>query len=108
MRLMRAFHLVQISDTHLGRDRSWFLPNFRAMARIISALRPDLVVNTGDISFDGADRDDDLAFARSCHADLDVPLLAIPGNHDVGDNPWQRDIPKESLNKSSVVASAVL
>jgi 3',5'-cyclic AMP phosphodiesterase CpdA len=64
------------------------------MTRIISALRPDLVVNTGDISFDGADRRDDVAFARSCHADLDVPLRAIPGNHDVGDNPWQHDIPQ--------------
>jgi 3',5'-cyclic AMP phosphodiesterase CpdA len=23
---------------------------------------------------------------------LDVPLRAIPGNHDVGDNPWQTDL----------------
>jgi 3',5'-cyclic AMP phosphodiesterase CpdA len=90
---MRPFRLIQVSDTHLGRDRSWFAPNFQAMARIISARRPDLVVNTGDISFDGADRDDDLAFARGCHAELDVPMRTIPGNHDVGDNPWHRDAP---------------
>src|SRR5262245_31312669 len=35
--------------------------------------------------------EDDLAFARACHAELDVPFRAVPGNHDVGDNPWQRD-----------------
>ncbi len=86
-------HLIQVSDTHLGRHRSWFAPNFQAMARIISSFRPDLVVNTGDISFDGADLEEDLAFARGCHSDLDVPLRAIPGNHDVGDNPGQLDVP---------------
>lgn len=87
-----AYRVVHISDTHLSRRRPWFVPNFRAMVRIISELRPDLVINTGDISFDGADLEDDLAFAQSCHAELNVPLRAIPGNHDVGDNPWQHDI----------------
>jgi 3',5'-cyclic AMP phosphodiesterase CpdA len=89
---MSAFRVVQISDTHLSRRRPWFAPNFQAMVRLTSALQPDLVVNTGDISLDGADREDDLAFARACHAGLDVPFRAIPGNHDVGDNPWQRDL----------------
>jgi 3',5'-cyclic AMP phosphodiesterase CpdA len=60
--------------------------------RLISGLQPDLVINTGDISFDGADLEDDLAFARTCHAGLDVPFRAIPGNHDVGDNPWRQDL----------------
>jgi 3',5'-cyclic AMP phosphodiesterase CpdA len=62
------------------------------MPRIVSARQPDLVVDTGDISFDGADLEDDLAFAWTCHAGLDVPCRAIPGNHDVGDNPWQPDV----------------
>jgi 3',5'-cyclic-AMP phosphodiesterase len=88
---MNGFRVVQISDTHLSRRRSWFVPNFRAMVGIISDLRPALVVNTGDISFDGADLEDDLAFARSCHAEFDVPLRSIPGNHDVGDNPSGSD-----------------
>jgi 3',5'-cyclic AMP phosphodiesterase CpdA len=89
---MTAFRVVQISDTHLSRHRPWFVPNFQALVRIVSVLQPDLVVNTGDISFDGSDVEDDLAFARTCHAGLDVPLRAIPGNHDVGDNPWQPDV----------------
>src|SRR5215475_11081777 len=89
---MSAFSVVQISDTHLSRHQPWFVPNFEAMKRIISVRQPDLVVNTGDISFGGADLADDLAFAQACHASLDVPLRVIPGNHDVGDNPWQRDV----------------
>src|SRR5215813_8833084 len=53
---MEPFRLVQISDTHLGRNRSWFVTNFDALKRIIAGLHPDLVVNTGDISFDGTQR----------------------------------------------------
>jgi hypothetical protein len=42
---MSAFRVVQVSDTHLSRQRSWFVPNFQAMTRIISGLQPALVVN---------------------------------------------------------------
>jgi hypothetical protein len=66
----------------------WCVSNFEAMARIIGARSPDLVVNTGDIAFNGADVEDDLAYARACHAGLDAAVRAVPGNHDVGDNPW--------------------
>jgi 3',5'-cyclic AMP phosphodiesterase CpdA len=62
------------------------------MARIISERRPDLVINTGDIALDGAVVEDDLTFARGCHATIDVPLRTIPGNHDVGDNPWRAEV----------------
>ena len=86
---MRAFRVIQISDTHLCRDRAWFLPNFEAIVGIVSGRHPDLVVNTGDIALDGVAREDDLTFARACHDAFDVPLRAIPGNHDVGDNPWR-------------------
>lgn len=89
---MGAFHVIHISDTHLRRDPSWFLANFRAVLRLVSGLQPDFVINTGDITFDGADLEEDLAFARTCHAGLDVPFRAIPGNHDVGDNPWREDL----------------
>jgi 3',5'-cyclic AMP phosphodiesterase CpdA len=89
---MEPFRVLQISDTHLSREKPWFVPNFEAVAAIASARRPDLVVNTGDISLDGAGREDDLAFAGRCHAAFDVPVRAVPGNHDVGDNPWRADL----------------
>jgi 3',5'-cyclic-AMP phosphodiesterase len=87
-----AFRVIQISDSHLSREKPWFVPNFEAMVGIVAAERPDLVINTGDISFDGAEREDDLAFARACHAAVDVALRAVPGNHDLGDNPWRSEI----------------
>jgi 3',5'-cyclic AMP phosphodiesterase CpdA len=86
---MSPLHVVQVSDTHLSPTRPWINTNFDAITRIVSTMRPDLVVNTGDISFDGADVDGDLAFARDRHTGLGCPVRAIPGNHDVGDNPWQ-------------------
>lgn len=84
---MSSFRVIQVSDTHLSREKPWFVPNFEAVRRIVAARGPDLVVNTGDISLDGANREDDLAFARECHAALGAGFRAIPGNHDVGDNP---------------------
>lgn len=92
MSSVNSFRVIQISDTHLGGQGAWFVPNFHAMTRIVSTVHPDLVVNTGDISLDGTLVEDDLACARSCHAELEVPFRAIPGNHDVGDNPWPRDV----------------
>src|SRR5438045_3140446 len=84
---MTSFRIIHISDTHLSRERPWLLPNFEAMARIIAAEKPDLVVNTGDMAFHESDAD--LAFAKGLHAALPVPLRCIPGNHDLGDNPWR-------------------
>lgn len=58
---MNPFRILHISDTHLSRDKPWFAPNFEAVVAIASVRRPDLVVNTGDISLDGAGLEDDLA-----------------------------------------------
>ncbi|HYM31780.1 MAG TPA: metallophosphoesterase [Candidatus Cybelea sp.] len=87
-----TFRIVQISDTHLSRSKPWCVSNFAALERVVAARKPDLVVNTGDITFDGADEEDDLAFAQASHAALGVPVRAIPGNHDIGDNPWTKAI----------------
>jgi 3',5'-cyclic AMP phosphodiesterase CpdA len=86
---VKPFRVIQISDTHLSAGQPSLVHNFEAMTRIVAERRPDLVVNSGDIALDGTNREDDLAFARRCHDALDVPWIGIPGNHDVGDNPWQ-------------------
>lgn len=79
--------IVQVSDTHLSAARQGLVDNWDICAEAIRALSPDLVINTGDASFDGADSDADLAFAHARMAALDLPWLAIPGNHDIGDCP---------------------
>ena len=81
------FTLAQVSDTHLGDRTSLFRSNFDRVALALDALRPDEVVATGDQSLDGADSDADMAFAADAFARMPTPVLAVPGNHDVGDHP---------------------
>jgi 3',5'-cyclic AMP phosphodiesterase CpdA len=61
--------------------------NFHRVSEHIDATRPDLVINSGDISFDGPTNRSDLEFAKELHDALPVPCRHLPGNHDVGDNP---------------------
>ena len=80
-----AVRLVQVSDTHLSPGADVFVPNARRLWEALHEDPPDLIVNTGDISLDGADNPGDLAFAARLHGDLPAEALLLPGNHDVGD-----------------------
>jgi 3',5'-cyclic AMP phosphodiesterase CpdA len=86
---MTEFRLTQISDTHLARRLTKLTANFERIAEHIAATRPDLVVNSGDIGFDGPTAPQDLEFARALHDALPVACRYLPGNHDIGDNPTQ-------------------
>src|SRR6202162_4151785 len=86
---MPQFRLTQISDTHLARRLSTLTDNFHRVSEYIDARRPDLVLNSGDVSFDGPTERDDLEFARTLHDALPVACRYLPGNHDIGDNPTQ-------------------
>lgn len=71
--------LLQISDTHFGTERP---PVVEALKRLAHAMRPDLVVLSGDIT----QRARRLQFqrAREFVQALNAPaVLAIPGNHDL-------------------------
>jgi len=80
------FTVAQVSDTHLGAHTTLFRGNFERVADALDGLRPDLVIATGDLSLDGADREADLAFAAAEFRRLGR-VHAVPGNHDVGDHP---------------------
>ena len=54
--------IAQISDTHLSRGRPFFIGNFERIADDLRLRKPDIVINSGDLSLDGADVEDDLAF----------------------------------------------
>jgi 3',5'-cyclic AMP phosphodiesterase CpdA len=84
---MPEFRLTQISDTHLARRLAALTDNFHRVSEYIDAGRPDLVINSGDIAFDGPTSRGDLEFARELHAGLPVACRYLPGNHDIGDNP---------------------
>ena len=84
---MPEFRLTQISDTHLARRLPTLTDNFHRVSEYIDARRPDLVINSGDLAFDGPTGPDDLEFAKSLHDALPVACRYLPGNHDIGDNP---------------------
>lgn len=79
--------IAQLSDAHLSPRFPRFEGNFDRVAEAVRAQKPDLVVATGDLSTDGADDEADLLHARARHEALGADILAIPGNHDVGDDP---------------------
>ena len=86
---MAEFRLTQISDTHLARRLTKLTDNFHRVSEYIDAKRPDLVINSGDLAFDGPTSRDDLEFARTLHDALPVTCRYLPGNHDIGDNPTE-------------------
>ena len=84
---MAEFRLTQISDTHLCRHFAKLTDNFHRVSEHIDASRPDLVVNSGDVSWDGPTKRADLEFANELHAALPVDCRYLPRNHHIGDNP---------------------
>lgn len=86
-----VFTLAQISDTHLSEKHAGFTANFDILATQLLAEAPDLVVHTGDVSAHGEQLDAageaDLAFARAAMDGLGLGWQAVPGNHDIGNDP---------------------
>jgi alkaline phosphatase D len=76
--------IVQISDTHLSHRRAYAVPNVSAVLDWIERSAPDLVVHTGDVTADDPDDGAERAFAHDLLVERGLPLVAIPGNHDVG------------------------
>lgn len=80
--------IAQISDTHVrpqGQLYHGVADSNRMLAQAIAHLhaldrRPDLVLLTGDLVDQGLA--DEYAMARVLLAELTIPYLVIPGNHD--------------------------
>jgi hypothetical protein len=81
-----TIRIAHISDTHIGESRPVFNGNFERLAEALRADRPDILINTGDLSLDGADHEADLRRAKVMHEAVGLPWRAIPGNHDIGDS----------------------
>jgi 3',5'-cyclic AMP phosphodiesterase CpdA len=99
---MTDFHMIQISDPHLSRDRPFFFFNWDLVVGWINDAKPDLVVCTGDMALNAIASPEDLAFAKSQMDRLEVPWVALPGNHDVGNN--RPDIRGEHVVTSEQIA----
>jgi 3',5'-cyclic AMP phosphodiesterase CpdA len=81
-----TYRVAHISDTHLSAAKPFFTQNFLRIGAAIADAEPDLVLNSGDISLDGAGTEQDLAAARELHDRLGLKLRFLPGNHDLGDS----------------------
>ncbi|MGB3405988.1 MAG: metallophosphoesterase family protein [Jannaschia sp.] len=85
--------IVHLSDLHFGRDRPELM---RPLIETINRLAPDLVAISGD--FTQRARLGQYRAARAFLSLIDVPWIAVPGNHDTPlDNlfvrlltPWTR------------------
>jgi 3',5'-cyclic AMP phosphodiesterase CpdA len=91
--------IVQLSDTHISHLGGVPAENMSLLADHVNReIRPDLVVHTGDVVIADPDSAPDRDAAKRLLALVDAPLLALPGNHDVGesaDEPWM-DLPVTS------------
>lgn len=83
--------ILQISDTHLSRTKQHFAENWAPLRDWIVAQDADLVIHTGDVTVDGAGVEDDMRYCAELLQGLEVPMLVVPGNHDVGEprHPYQ-------------------
>jgi 3',5'-cyclic AMP phosphodiesterase CpdA len=74
-----AARVLHLSDLHLGR-RDSFEP-FDALPELVARVEPELLLTTGDLSHRG--KPEQLERARGLLDGLGLPLLAVPGNHDI-------------------------
>ena len=95
--------IVQISDLHLSPKHGFFINNWRRAARRLQQMAPDLVIVTGDLAINGPDDAGELAFARAELDKLGLPWRALPGNHDIGDEPPGQD-PTQLVNAARLDA----
>ncbi|WP_417513761.1 metallophosphoesterase family protein [Minwuia sp.] len=100
--------IAQISDTHLSDRHGFFVENFLRVTDAINAWQPDLVIHTGDLTINGAERGQDIGYAMDAMRQINAPVLVLPGNHDVGEEPgfMQLDQPTtaESLARYRSIA----
>lgn len=75
--------VVQFSDTHLSH-RQGVPDSLLSLLDYVDVDPPDLLVVSGDIVYEDPDDGADRAFAHAVLTGVPCPVLAIPGNHDIG------------------------
>jgi 3',5'-cyclic AMP phosphodiesterase CpdA len=78
--------VVVASDSHLSGRAPEAQGNWSAVLRHLESDRPDFLVHAGDLTLNGTYDGGELIYARAQLGRVSVPWLAVPGNHDIGDN----------------------
>jgi 3',5'-cyclic AMP phosphodiesterase CpdA len=79
--------IVVLSDIHLSPTHGFFWENWCAAREFADAAKSDAVIVNGDLAINGPDSDAEIAFAARALGKLRTRVMALPGNHDVGDEP---------------------
>jgi len=82
-----AWRVILVSDTHLSPEAPEAAANWEAVLRHVHATGADAVIHLGDLTRDGAHDPAELRYGRQQLERLPVNWYAVPGNHDIGDNP---------------------
>jgi len=77
--------IAVIADPHIGINKQVFVENWHRAVSHVNMRGCALTVVLGDLTFDAANSQPDLDFAKAALSALNGPCLVLPGNHDVGD-----------------------
>ena len=88
--------IALIADTHLAANADDFVTNCDRAIDWINASEADLVIHLGDVSADGVRDPAHLRAAAATLSRLRAPLLAVPGNHDIGEPTGDHEPPFSS------------
>jgi 3',5'-cyclic AMP phosphodiesterase CpdA len=83
--------IVVLSDIHLSPTHGFFWENWRVAREFADTAKSDAVIVNGDLAINGPDSDAEIAFAAAALGKLRTRVMALPGNHDVGDEPPGQD-----------------
>jgi hypothetical protein len=90
-RNVRMPRIAVLSDIHVSPTHGFFWENWCIARDFANSIEADATVVNGDLAINGPDSDAELVFAASALSGLDGPVLSLPGNHDVGDEPPGQD-----------------
>lgn len=74
-----AVRILHLTDLHMGHGEAW--EPLAALTELIAQLEPRLLLATGDLAHRGRLRE--LEGAASLLTSLGLPVVAVPGNHDI-------------------------
>src|SRR6202051_1830759 len=83
--------IVVLSDIHVSPTHGFFWENWCVAREFADAAKADAVIVNGDLAINGPDSDAEIAFAATALGNLHTRVMALPGNHDVGDEPPGQD-----------------
>jgi len=92
------YFIIQVTDPQFGMSEgdkgfAYETALYEKAVKAINRLSPDFVVITGDLVNNRENRDQVAEFKRiSSQINKEIPVWYLPGNHDIGQSPEQKDI----------------